>query len=309
MSLASLDRNTEGKPFLLTVAHTAMHDPFTCEAGYADRWQDEEIPEPPTLYDDLSARTKALAPVKQRVGMAHTVYEAETAHITDPLLRKKAQYQEFAKAYLRCQLSLDDSVGEILDYLDRSGISDNTLVIYTSDHGFFLGEHGLYDKRLMYEEAIRIPMLLRLPGDIEAGCVEDHMVLNVDLTPTLLDYAGIEIPASMQGRSIRPLLQGEAVSEWRTSLYYRYYLSHFETPPHWGVRTATHKLICFHDSDEWELYDLVQDPNEMCNLYDVPGHETLIAELKLEIERLREEAGDSEDGPAGNAHASRVIYT
>ena len=145
------------------------------------------------------------------------------------------------KGYLRCVASVDDNIGRLLAYLDRAGLADNTLVVYTSDHGFFLGDHGFYDKRFMYEESIRIPLLVRGPGVAATGVADDRMVLNVDFAPTLLDLAGAPVPADMPGRSLRPLLAGEVVGDWRTSMYYRYWMhgAHFDVAAHYGVRTET----------------------------------------------------------------------
>ena len=306
MSLDSITRRKQDQPFFLMVNHTAIHDPFTCHPKYADMWQDEDIPEPDNLFDDFEGRSQSVLQAQQRIGLSHTAYEKETSGISDPDERKRAQYQIFIKSYLRCLASIDDGVGTILDYLDRTGLSENTLVIFTTDHGLFLGEHGLYDKRFMYEESIRMPCLMRLPCVIEPDTVLDQMVLNVDFAPTILASAGLPVPDDMQGHSFLPLLKQEQVDDWRKSFYYRYYRSHFNTPPHWGVRTERYKLIHYHDSKEWELYDLHNDPHEMVNIYNRPENSEIIQQLEREIDDLREEAGDYEDAIEGNEHAIRV---
>ena len=164
--------------------------------------------------------------------------------------------------YLACVQSVDENVGRLLDYLDQTGLSTNTVVIYTSDQGFFLGDHGLYDKRFMYEESIRMPFLVRWPGVTKAGLVQKKMAINADFAPTFMDLAGLATPAEMQGRSLVPLWKGETPTNWRTSFYYRYYHDpgDHNTRAHYGVRTETHKLIYFWKKDQWEMYDLVKDP-------------------------------------------------
>ena len=160
------------------------------------------------------------------------------------------------KKYLRCVKGVDDNVGRILDYLDESGLAENTIVIYTGDQGFYLGEHGLYDKRFMYEEGLRMPFLIRWPGEIEQGSTSNGMILNVDFAPTILEAAGIPALVGTQGKSFVPLLSGDIPTDWRTSMYYRYYYSHFKTEPHFGIRTYDHKLIYYDKIDQWEFYDL-----------------------------------------------------
>jgi arylsulfatase A-like enzyme len=192
--------------------------------------------------------------------------------------------------------SVDESVGKVLDYLDRNGLARNTLVIYTSDQGFFLGDHGLFDKRFMYEESIRMPFLVRWPAEIRAGTTSDAIALNVDFAPTFLDVAGLPPSAEMQGRSLRAVLRGRTPADWRTSMYYRYYHDpgDHNTRAHYGVRTRTHKLIYFWKKDQWELFDLVNDPYELHNLYGQPGTEQLTASLKAELAKLKRAVRDED---------------
>jgi arylsulfatase A-like enzyme len=206
------------------------------------------------------------------------------------------KYQRYMRDYLATVQSVDDGIGRVLDALDKAGLARNTLVIYTSDQGFFLGDHGLYDKRFMYEESIRMPFLVRWPAVIPPGTRTDAMGLNVDFAPTFLDAAGVPVPADMQGRSLLPVLRGRAPSDWRTSMYYRYYHDpgHHNTRAHYGVRTRTHKLIHFWKKDQWELFDLVADPQEMQNLYGRPGQEAITATLKAELARLKKAAKDDD---------------
>ncbi|MEN8007433.1 MAG: sulfatase/phosphatase domain-containing protein [Candidatus Krumholzibacteriota bacterium] len=208
------------------------------------------------------------------------------------------KYQRYIKDYLRCVASVDENIGRVLDYLDRTGLAENTLVVYTSDQGFFLGEHGWFDKRFMYREAHGIPLLVRLPGEIHARADDEHMVMNLDLAPTILDYAGLSVPEDMQGRSLRGILAGDAPADWRRSVYYHYYEypANHGVKRHYGVRTDRHLLIHFyHDIDAWELYDLVRDPQEMNNVYDDPAYAGVVAELGAELARLRAQYGDSDE--------------
>ena len=159
-----------------------------------------------------------------------------------PEEEKSWKYQRYIKDYLRCVASVDDNVGRLLDYLDEAGLAENTIVIYTSDQGFYLGDHGWYDKRFMYEESLRMPFVIRYPPEIEAGTVSEEIMLNVDFAPTFLDFAGVDVPDKMQGTSFRPLLHGETPSDWQTSLYYRYWMhadSHHNIYAHYGVRTPS----------------------------------------------------------------------
>jgi len=198
--------------------------------------------------------------------------------------------------YLACVGSVDDNIGRLLDYLDKEGLAANTIVIYTSDQGFFLGDHNWYDKRFMYQESLRMPFLVRWPAAIKPGTRVSAMGLNVDFAPTFLDAAGLSVHPQMQGRSLLPLLRGRAPANWRTAMYYRYYHDpgDHNTRAHYGVRTMTHKLIYFWKKDQWELFDLVNDPFELHNVYGQPGHERLTAELKAELLRLKRDVRDDD---------------
>ncbi|MCF8176843.1 MAG: DUF4976 domain-containing protein, partial [Burkholderiaceae bacterium] len=201
--------------------------------------------------------------------------------------------------YLACVQGVDDGVGKVLDYLDQAGLAENTIVIYSADNGWYLGDLGLYDKRFMYEPGLNVPLLARGPG-IKAGAVPAQFVSNIDLAPTFLDLAGLPIPASMQGCSLVPLLRGDSPADWRTSFYYRYYHSpgHHNTAAHLGVRTATHKLIYYWKKKAYEMFDLTKDPTEQHNLLyseteaKQPAVAAKFAELKTEIARLQKEYRD-----------------
>ncbi len=198
------------------------------------------------------------------------------------------KYQRYIKNYLRCIASVDDNIGRLLDWLDEEGLAENTIVIYTSDQGFFLGEHGWYDKRFMYEPSLKVPMVVRWPGRVEPGSTEKALVQNLDLAQTFLDVAGVEAPDRMQGRSLLPHLDGEEAAGWRDSIYYEYFEKGIHNvQPHQGVRTDRWKLMYFPGSDEWELYDLETDPNEVRNLASDPMHAGQLDRMKSELDRLR----------------------
>ncbi|AHG88506.1 sulfatase [Gemmatirosa kalamazoonensis] len=325
-ALDFLAHRPRGKPFFLMMHHKAPHRPWEPEASHAAHFADRHIPEPVTFWDGYQTRTDALHENRQRVatdltnrdlkrapppGLTDSARAAwwaarpDTVVVTrdgravtltgDALTRWK--YQRYMQDYLATVESVDESVGRVLAYLDRAGLARNTLVIYTSDQGFFLGDHGLFDKRFMYEESIRMPFLVRWPaGGIRAGTRSDAMALNVDFAPTFLDAAGLPPSPDMQGRSLLPVLRGRPPRDWRTSMYYRYYHDpgDHNTRAHYGVRTATHKLIYFWKKDQWELFDLVHDPYELHNLYGEPGQEALTASLKAELARLKRAVRDDD---------------
>jgi len=306
-----LERRDRDRPFCLMYHHKAPHREWEPDEKHAHLFLNEEIPEPDTLYDDYSHRASAAAAATMRVGVHMNDLDLNcriNRSLPEPELRKWA-YQRYIKKYLRVIASVDDNVGRVLDYLDAEGLTENTLVIYTSDQGFFLGDHGWYDKRFMYEESLRMPFLVRYPREVRAGSVNRDIVLNVDFAQTFLDYAGVEAPKEMQGRSLRPLLRGQTPEDWRDALYYRYWM-HADVPhnvcAHYGIRTHRHKLIYYYADDcgqkganadprppEWELFDLENDPHEMHNLSDDPAHRNLVADLKSQLHRLQQEVGDT----------------
>jgi arylsulfatase A-like enzyme len=310
LSLDWLNRRDQDKPFCLLVHHKAPHRPWEPDAAHADMYDDVDIPEPPTLRDDYANRSEAAAAATMRIErdlLAHDLKEP----VPDGLSKDEElqwKYQRYIKDYLRCVASVDDNVGRVLDYLDTTDDADNTVVVYTSDQGFFLGDHGWYDKRFMYEESLRMPLLVRYPRAVQAGSTSDAMVLNVDFAQTFLELAGVPELPTMQGRSAMPLLRGERPDDWRTSMYYRYWMhddGNHHVRAHYGVRTHRHKLICYYgegyglpgNSDrrfepEWELFDLEADPMELTSVYDDPGYAHVRKELEAELDRVQREAGD-----------------
>ncbi len=309
-SLDWLRRRDPSKPFFLMCHHKAPHRPWQPGPKHANLYEGVDIPEPDNLYDDYKNRSHAAANTKMRVGDDNNAVDLKVVRpvgLEGRELRKWA-YQRYIKDYLRCVASVDDNVGRVLDYLDAERLSDNTLVVYTSDQGFFLGDHGYYDKRFMYEESLRMPFLARLPGRVAPGSINKDIVLNIDFAPTFLDLAGQRTPVEMQGRSFRSILNGRTPRDWRTSMYYRYWmhLADHHVPAHYGVRTSRYKLIYFYgkalgsagaiDKDtqpEWELFDLEKDPREMNNVYADPAYRTVVKKLKATLEKHRRAYGDS----------------
>ncbi len=288
------------EPYMLFCHFKAPHDPWQYATRYQDFLSDTDIPEPDNLLDDYKGRSDALQLTSQHLEDIAVNWsdpeqlEKETQHLQGKAKIRKL-YQTYMKSYLRCVKGVDDNVGRILDYLDEAGLAENTIVMYTGDQGFFLGEHGLYDKRFMYEESLRMPLLIRWPANIKPGSVSEGMVLNVDFAPTILEAAGSQAHPQMQGRSFLPLLEGKQPADWRQSMYYRYYFSHFETEPHYGVRTYQHKLIYFDRIQQWELYDLEKDPQEMLNVYEEEAYAPVVTALKKEIKRLQAVLDDRPD--------------
>ncbi len=309
MSLDWLRKRDPDRPFCLLCHHKAPHRPWYPDEKHAAMFLNEEIPEPETLQDDYANRASAAAAAAMRVGvhMNSTDLKCEVpSELPEDVLRRWA-YQRFIKDYLRVVASVDDNVGRLLDYLDKEGLTENTVVIYTSDQGFFLGDHGWYDKRFMYEESLRMPFILRYPAEVQSGSINDDIVLNVDFAPLFLDLAGLPIPEDMQGRSFRPLLHGDTPQDWREGLYYRYWMhkAHHNVYAHYGIRTKRYKLIYYYSDalgqagaidetyePEWELFDLQRDPHELNNVVDDPAYADVVQTLKRELHRLQDEVGD-----------------
>ena len=282
------------KPFFYMLHYKAPHDLWVHAHRYANYLADVEIPEPDNLMDSGSGRSPAIDQSTQEIGgrSIHTQFTPAIKAMKPGPEKRRLVYQEYMKRYLRCVKGIDDNLGKVFDYLDASGLAANTVVIYTADQGFFLGEHGLFDKRFMYEESLRVPLLVRWPGRVKPGSVCDELVLNLDYPETILDLAGRAVPDDMQGRSVVPLLKGETVKDWREAFYYRYYFSHFDTPAHVGVRTTNEKLIHFTDMNYWELYDIKNDPAEMKNLAGVPAYRERLVALKRQLIELQRVVGD-----------------
>ena len=294
LAIDFLKARPRDKPFCLLCHHKAPHREWTPDAKHADLYTQADIPEPATFDDDYRNRASAAAHADMRIAEMPDYKKEHPAGLT-PEQTKKLNYQRFIKDYLRTIASVDDNVGRLLDYLDEAGLAQNTIVIYTSDNGFFLGDHGWFDKRFMYEESLRIPFMVRYPAEIKPGTLDDRIVINTDFAPTFLDLAGLSVPQDMQGRSLRPLLRGAKPDDWRSAMYYHYY--EYPQPhrvqPHYGIRTQRHKLIYYYTIDERELFDLEKDPHELKNVYADPAYADTLDQLRLELERLRKELKDA----------------
>lgn len=296
-----LDQREKDRPFMLMYQHKAPHANFQPGPDYKDWREGDSIPEPDTLFDDYATRSPAAWDNEMRIDpMLEMQYPGDLdIKVPDGLKgheRTRWLYQFYIKNYLRCVKSVDDGVGRVLDKLEEMGELDNTLVIYTSDQGFFLGEHGYYDKRFMYEESLKMPLLVRYPKLVKAGSETNKMALNLDFAETMLEIAGVEVPSDMQGRSLLPVLKGEEPENWRDSIYYHYYEypGYHYVKRHYGIRTERYKLIrYYHDIEAWELYDLQEDPSELNNLYGVAGYEGLFESLKVKLSELQASYGDS----------------
>ena len=322
-------REDQAKPFFMMLHHKAPHGKWEPAARHRNYLADVEIPEPESLWEDFSHRSEAtrdmgtsitsrLAPRRTMVGdVQKPDWPAGSVDMTGMTEKQKGQaaYQKYLHDYLACVKAVDENVGRVLDYLDRSGLSKNTLVIYTSDQGMFLGEHDYFDKRWIYEECFQMPLLARLPGVIPAGKVDDrHLCSNLDFCQTMLDFAGVdEAPeiARMQGRSLKGVMRGETPAEWRDAVYYRYWmhLAHHHIPGHYGVRDARYKLAFFYGlpldatlgrgsfaatQPGWELYDLKTDPREMHNVYADPEYASVVKRLKRRLAELKTQYSDTD---------------
>lgn len=298
LSIEFLDKRPKDKPFFLMCHHKAPHRPWDPDEKHAKMFENVEIPLPATFDDDYVGKSEAAKEATMRIDRDLTprdVKQKPPEGLKGAEL-KKWLYQRYMRDYLACIASVDDNVGRLLDHLDKSGLAKDTIVIYTSDQGFFLGDHNWYDKRFMYEESLRMPFLVRWPGVVRPGTTSDGMCLNVDFAPTLLDTTGQKVPADMQGRSFVPLLKGEKPGDWRTSMYYRYYHypMHHRVQPHYGIRTERYKLIFFNKINEWEFYDLEKDPREMKNVYGEAAYADTVKKLKEEMLRLKKELKDED---------------
>ena len=317
-SLDWLKGRDKSKPFLLMCQQKAPHREWEPAPRHLNHDGDRVYPEPDTLFDDYSGRGKAehdqdmtiartmtpkdlkltppagLNPDQRKSWDAY--YEPRNAAFRAGKLEGKDlvrwKYQRYMHDYLGCVKAVDEGVGRLLKYLDDEGLADDTIVVYASDQGFYLGEHGWFDKRWIFEESLKTPFVVRWPGVAKAGLVDDHLVSNLDFAETFLDAAGLAVPADMQGRSLVPLLKGQTPADWRTSFYYQYY--EYPVPhhvrPHHGVVTDRYKLLHVDapDAEGWELFDLRADPRELRDVFRDPAYAETAAALQKEVARLRE---------------------
>ncbi|GAA2757543.1 sulfatase/phosphatase domain-containing protein [Actinopolymorpha rutila] len=310
LAIERIRQRDPDRPFCLLLHHKAPHRSWDPDTAHAKLFADEDLPEPATLFDDHAGHGRAAREARMRIGrdLNERDLKAPFPPGLDEPERTRWAYQRYLKDYLRCVVSVDENTGRLLDVLDDEGLRDDTIVAYSSDQGFFLGDHGWYDKRFMYDESLRMPLLVRYPPEVPAGSATDAMALNIDFAQTFLDYAGIEAHPRMQGESLRPLLRGERPDGWRDSIYYRYW-EHDDNPhhveAHYGVRTERYKLIYYYArgfgipgaSDrtmppEWELFDLERDPAELTNVWAHPAYADVREELRAELARLQAQYAD-----------------
>lgn len=326
----------KSKPFCLMVHNKAPHRDWIPDTTDLSEFSDD-LPLPATLYDDYSGRGKAAHEQMMQIGknlhlgndlkvnasqkdaegewpvrefsrmdtaQRNTLirfYAREDRRVDTLKMTRKEyvawKYQRYIKDYLRCVRSVDRNLGRLLNYLKEEGLLDNTLIVYTSDQGFYLGEHGWFDKRFMYEQSLKTPLLIRYPSMVQPGTVSNAMVQNLDFAPTFLDLVGVWEPSYMQGTSMLPLFGGETPGSWKKAIYYHYYEypGYHAVKRHYGIRTERYKLIHFYyDIDEWELYDLQKDPDEMHNVYNDPQYQQVKDSLTIQLRQIQEHYNDSD---------------
>jgi len=291
-----LDGRDPSRPFLLCLHFKAPHHPYDYPDRYASLLEGVEVPEPPNLYENVSETSPLLKDqLWAQMDAKHGYYDRHKndknppmpkADADDHRARVAAAYQHMMHKYIRCIAANDEAVGRVLDYLDKHHLANNTIVVYTADQGYWLGQHGLYDKRLILEESLKMPLLVRYPAAVKPGTVCDKLVMNIDFAETFLDYARAEIPQAMQGRSLRPLLEGRTPADWRTDAFYCYWAA---PPRHWGVRTERYTLVRFPGTDAIEFYDLAKDPWQMHNVASDPQYTDAIADCRRRLDRLMKE--------------------
>ncbi|MDR3197523.1 MAG: sulfatase [Planctomycetaceae bacterium] len=321
LSLQWLEKRDQSKPFLLMLQHKAPHREWDAYPKYYNKYKDRVFPYPETFNDTYSGRGRAALEQDMTIAETmtpqdlklefpgvwnsmtdeqktewHEMYDGRKAEFetfkNDPAALKRWKYQCYMKDYLSCVAAVDDSIGQITEFLDKNGLAENTVVVYASDQGFYLGEHGWFDKRFMYNESFKTPLIVRWNGVVKPGSINNDIVSNVDFAATFLEMASVPIPDDIQGRSLVPVLKGQTPTDWRKSFYYHYY----EYPAvhmvkrHEGVYDGRFKLIHFYnDIDEWEFYDLQTDPQELRNAIDNSTYSAEIIRLKTELERQKTE--------------------
>ena len=317
-SIKWLDRRDKNKPFMLMTHFKATHEPFDYPDRFKNLFNGETLPEPESLLDFypgksgrtfegqiLEILTERWTKATQTKSNRYPGLPFDTVGLDSIQIRKKT-YQKFVKDFLRCAAAIDDNIGKMLDYLEENNLADNTVIIYTADQGYFLGEHGMMDKRMFLEESLRMPFVIKYSKEVPANKRIDDIILNIDFPSLILDYAGISQPDSFQGKSFRSNLMLETPSDWRKNMYYRYYAHAENRPSHMGIRTNQHKLIFYYGHPlglkgtytkkttppAWEYYDLENDPMELSNQYNNIENKKIISELKRDLLNLRTKLGD-----------------
>ena len=312
-SIEWLKHRDKNKPFYLSTHFKATHEPFDYPQRYHNYLENVELPYSPGFVDQGAAggRTHDGWPLdllgaryEKSTGTAYPGKEFSLKGL-DSLQARKKIYQKFIKDFLRCGAAIDDNIGRLIEHLRKSGELQNTIIIYTADQGYFLGEHGFFDKRFIYEPSLRMPFVISYPKELKKSRRIDDLILNIDFAPLLLDYAGVRQPASMQGRSFRKNLEGQTPADWRKDIYYRYWSNEPARPAHFGIRNKRYKLAFFYGQSRaktqrdvmkyqpgWEFYDLKKDPTENHNAVNDPQYKSIVAELKNRLKQIKNESGD-----------------
>ena len=329
------NQRDKDKPFCILIHHKAIHRNWLSKIEDLHLYEDRTFPVPRNFYDDYEGRPAAAAqemsidkdmdliydlkmdrddlnsslkptylnmikrmnPQERKAW--HEFYDSIASDFYSRNLKGRElaewKFQRYVRDYMKVVKSLDDNVGRVLDYLEKSGLIENTLVVYTSDQGFYIGEHGWFDKRFMYEESFHTPLIMRLPEGFDRRGDISEMVQNIDYAPTFLEIAGAPIPDDMQGMSLMPLLRGDKNVKWRDALYYHFYEypAEHSVKRHYGVSNGRYKLIHFYnDIDHWEFYDLLNDPYEMHNIYNVPAVKPLVEKMRHRLVELQKQYKD-----------------
>lgn len=322
LSIDWLKQRDNDKPFMLMTHFKSTHEPFDYPTRYKDLNAGVEFPEPSSLYD-FSPKTNGRSFIGQKLWILGERWEKDSEKEVDKqrypgmpfslqgldsLAARKKIYQKFVGDFIKSGAAIDDNIGKLLDYLAENGLAENTVVIYTADQGYFLGEHGFFDKRMIYEQAIQMPFVIRYPKEIPKGSKLSDLILNLDFPALFADYAGISRPDFIQGRSFRENLSGQSPPDWRREFYYRYWLHRKERPAHFGIRDERYKLVFFYGQPldmtgaipkptppAWEFYDLQADPKEDHNAINDPKYTEIIEEMKTRLTTIRERVGDTDD--------------
>ena len=315
-----LEKKASNKPFLMVLQYKAPHRPWEPDTKYEDLWEEQDLPYPSTFDDDYKGREKTAGDTDMTMEFFHRrdmkltapdslkngerrrweLFGAKRGEVVIPdgmsdEEARKWRYQTYIKDYLACVKSVDDNIGRVLDFLDQNGMADNTVIVLTSDQGFYLGDHGFFDKRFIYEESLRMPFIVRYPKQVKPGTKNEAIIGNIDFAPTMLDIAGIKTNHEMQGKSFAPMLTGKTVANWRDALYYHYYEFPFwhHVQPHYGLRTDRYTLAHFYyNIDEWELYDNQKDPEQLHNVANDPDYKSIKDSLKMKLKDLMVEYKD-----------------
>ena len=327
MTIEWIDNRDKSKPFMAMCHFKATHEPYDYPERFSHLYRNDTIPVPDTFYDNGPETTgrsligQSIDNLGKRYVFSTNNPDKRSDYMQYPELpfsleglspkdARMKTYQKFVKDFMRCGAAADDNIGKLLDYLEKSGLDENTIVIYTADQGYFLGEHGWFDKRLIFEESMHMPFVIRYPKEIKAASRNSDLIENVDFSALLADYANIPYPKDMQGHSFRENLKGNTPTDWRTYAYYRYWQHQPDRPGHFGIRGKRYKLAFYYgkglkgknhaepneNTRFWDFYDLEKDPKELQNAYKDPMYKDIIMKMKDDLIKKREALGDTDKG-------------